>query len=236
MMNHRVGPYHKIWTVAARVLKGSLTHVNRSRERREDGYTLVALLALMTVLAIFAMAAAPSIRQQAQRERESEAIFRGEQVANAIRLYYANQQGRLGNGDAALPTSMDQLLEGLPRGTKKVQVLRPSAARDPLSDSGEWRLIRPRSSELSDFQRALLLFAGNVKPPTTDPQLKAVESLMAPPVLPTLGIATSGGGSVGSESSTGPFIGVASSSTQKSVIYYYGIDHHNEWIFTPLFR
>src|SRR5205807_1743794 len=115
----------------------------------EEGYTLVALLALMTVLALFALAAAPSIRQQAQREREVEAIFRGEQVASAIRVYYSYRQGksRVGDPAANLPTSMDQLLEGLPIGTKKVQILRPSATRDPLSDSGEWRLIRPRSSE-----------------------------------------------------------------------------------------
>ncbi|PYT85816.1 MAG: hypothetical protein DMG36_27210, partial [Acidobacteria bacterium] len=48
---------------------------------QEAGYTLVALIALMTLLALFAMAAAPSIVQQAQREREKEAIFRGEEVA-----------------------------------------------------------------------------------------------------------------------------------------------------------
>ena len=101
-----------------------------------EGYTLVALLALMTVLALFALAAAPSIRQQAQREREIEAIFRGEQVADAIRrlLLLPSQTAEPGNGDAALPTSIDQLLEGVPSGTKKVQILRASAARDPLSE------------------------------------------------------------------------------------------------------
>jgi len=190
----------------------------------------------MTVLALFAAAAAPNIKQQAQREREVEAIFRGEQVAAAIRVYYSSRQGRYGAGDASLPTSIDQLLEGIPSGTKKVQILRPSAARDPLSDSGEWRLIRPRSSELADFQRTLMLFAGNIRPPTNDPQLKQVEQLMAPPVLPTLGIAATGPTSLGVESSTGPFIGVSSSSKTDSIIYYYGIGRHADWIFTPLFR
>ena len=65
---------------------------------------------------------------------------------------------------------IDQLLEGIPRGTKKIQILRPSAARDPLSESGEWRLIRPRSSELADFQRAVILYAGNVLPVSNDRQ------------------------------------------------------------------
>jgi type II secretory pathway pseudopilin PulG len=52
----------------------------------EAGYTLVALLALMTILALFAMAVAPSVQQQALRDREKEAIFRGEQVADAIKV------------------------------------------------------------------------------------------------------------------------------------------------------
>jgi len=190
----------------------------------------------MTVLALFAMAAAPGIRQQTQRERETETIFRGEQVAEAIRVYYSYQQHRVGNGDAALATSIDQLLEGLPSGTRKVQILRASAARDPLSDSGEWKLIRPRSSALADFQRSLLLFTHDLKAATHDPQLKEAERLMAPPVLPTMGIALTGVSSAGDDDSTGPFIGVASRSKNPSVIYYYGIDRHDGWIFTPLFR
>ena len=234
-MNFRSGPHHKMWPVTRRSEPPSV-HPRISRRGHEEGYTLVALLALMTVLAIFAAAAAPSIRQQAQREREVEAIFRGEQVAAAIRLYYSSRVGRYGAGDASLPTSIDQLLEGIPRGTNKVQILRPSAARDPLSDSGEWRLIRPRSSELADFQRSLMLFAGNVRPPTNDPQLKQVEQLMAPPVLPTLGITTTTATSLGDENSTGPFIGAASRSRTDSIISYYGISRHADWIFTPLFR
>ena len=236
-MNFRSGPHHKIWPGET---QGRTPRVNvrTSSPRREEGYTLVALLALMTVLALFAAAAAPSIRHQAQREREVEAIFRGEQVAAAIRVYYSYRQGRSRAGDPAanLPTSIDQLLEGIPVGTKKVQILRPSAARDPLSDSGEWRLIRPRSSELANFQRSLMLFAGNVQPATNDPQLKQVEPVMAPPVLPTLGIATAGATSSGDDGSTGPFIGVASRSRTDSIIHYYGIDRQTEWIFTPLFR
>lgn len=234
-MNSRSGPHHNIWP-AGNQWKVPHLRAGNSRQCHEEGYTLVALLALMTVLALFAAAAAPSIRHQAQREREVETIFRGEQVAAAIRLYYSSRQRQYGAGDASLPTSIDQLLEGIPSGTKKVQILRPSAARDALSESGEWRLVRPRSSELADFQRSVMLFAGNVRPPTNDPQLKQVEQLMAPPVLPTLGLTASSATSLGDGSSTGPFIGAASSSRSDSIIYYYGIGRHAEWIFTPLFR
>ena len=235
-MNHRVGPYHKMWTRASVALSASAAHLRPPHARHEGGYTLVALMALMTVLALFALAAAPSIRQQALRERENETIFRGEEVADAIRIYYAYQQGNGRTRDAALPTSIDQLLEGIPRGPKKVQILRASAARDPLSDSGEWRLVRPRSSQLSDFTRDIVLFAGNVRPTTHDPQLAAAEPDMAPIVLPTLGISSTGSSSSSDDSSSGPFIGVASGSRSKSVINYYGIDRHDGWIFTPLFR
>ena len=112
----------------------------RDGRARERGYALVALLALMTVLAISMMAAAPSMRQQTRRELEKEAIARGEEVAEAIRkwIHYKN----------ALPTSMDDLVEGVnpPGLPKKIQLLRASAARDPLTNDGTWRTIK-RSEE-----------------------------------------------------------------------------------------
>ena len=99
----------------------------------EGGYALVSLLLVMSLLALFALGAAQNIRQQAQREREKEAIFRGEQVGDAIRAYY---RYRGAQGVNSLPTSMDDLLQGIPRGTKKLQILRVEAARDPLSKIG----------------------------------------------------------------------------------------------------
>ncbi len=236
MTNHSDGPHHNIWTEPSDGSDVRSRHDSSNYRHNEAGYTLVALLALMTILALFAMAAAPSLQQQAQRERENEAIFRGEQVADAIRMYYAYKQSRGMNGDAGLPSSIEQLTEGLSVGTKKVQILRDSAARDPLSVSGEWHLVRPRSNELADFQRSVMLYAQNMRPPTNDPQLKQVELLMAPPVLPTLGISTSGGLSSNVDDVQGPFIGVSSQNKTNSVLYYYGIDHHDGWIFTPLFR
>src|SRR5438067_7474576 len=99
----------------------------------EGGYALVSLLLVMSLLALFALGAAQNIRQQAQREREKEAIFRGEQVGDAIRAYY---RYRGAQGVNSLPNSMDDLLQGIPRGTKKLQILRVEAARDPLSKIG----------------------------------------------------------------------------------------------------
>ncbi|MDQ3686781.1 MAG: hypothetical protein M3430_14465 [Acidobacteriota bacterium] len=198
----------------------------------EHGYTLVALLALMTILALALTAAAPSIHQQKQRDLEREAVARGEEVAEAIVAYYRAKN--------TLPTSIDQLLEGIPFGTKKIQILRPSAAIDPLSSTGEWRLVKARSSEMTSFQQAVMLHAGGAVPPPRDPVLRQLFQQTASQIL---GVVDTGkkeeeapGGEDDSTNATGPFIGVASRSRRDSVLTYYGIERHDKWVFTPLFR
>lgn len=216
--------------------------ISEARRRSEGGYTLVALLAMMTVLALFAMAVAPSVQQQSQREREKEAIFRGEQVASAIREYYVYRSRLVGGASPqALPTSMDQLLDGVPvpGGSKNRQILRPSAARDPLTIEGEWRYILPRSEALIDFQQSLMFYSNNMTPRTNDPQMAQLQQFAVPTVIPTSNLgALSGTRDTSSfdDDASGPFVGVASRSRRDSVLTYYGIERHEQWIFTPLFR
>jgi len=241
-MSLRKRSHHKIWRLP--IARWRVTqHGDRPRLRSsEAGYTLVALLALMTLLALFATAAAPSIRQQAQREREKETIFRGEQVAEAVRDFYLHRSttGR-GVGEQSLPTSIDDLLEGVPvlGGSKKRQILRASAARDSLSASGEWRLVRPRSQSLIDFQRSVMVYAGNFLPQPPHQQMAQLQQFAAPQlinVLDTESAAPSRSEVDSSADSSGPFVGVSSRSQNNSVLLYYGIDRHDQWIFTPLFR
>jgi type II secretory pathway pseudopilin PulG len=196
----------------------------------------------MTVVAIFAMAAAPSIYQQSQREKEREAIFRGEQVGDAIRTYYRYRTTMFRSaGDQALPTSMDQLLQGvpIPGGSKNIQILRVSAARDPLTLEGEWRFIHPRTEALIDFQQSVMFYAGNILPPPRDPQMAQLQQFAVPQITSITNLGTAarptGSSSVGDDSS-GPFVGVASRSRNASVLTFYGIEQHDQWIFTPLFR
>jgi hypothetical protein len=69
---------------------------------------------------------------------------------------------------------MEELLEGVaPAGrTKKVQVLRASAARDPLSESGEWRTIKVNDPALIQFVRSLAEYGeGKLPNATNDPAL-----------------------------------------------------------------
>src|SRR5213082_3277438 len=88
------------------------------RRRGERGYALIALLAVMSIMALVLVSAAPSIKQQTQRSLEEEAIWRGEQVAEAIRLF--------ARGARRLPTSMDELLEGYQVGVKRIRSCDPS--------------------------------------------------------------------------------------------------------------
>lgn len=207
---------------------------NPEQLRAERGYTLVALLTVMSLIALFALAAAPQVRQQAQREREKEAIFRGEQVADAIRSYY---RYRGAQGTNSLPTSIEQLLEGIPRGTKKLQILRAEAARDPLSSTGEWKLVSATSQEFGEFVRSVTVYSGGV-PPVPRREFSALASLIprSTGILDTESSDPAPGGDDSSANSSGPFLGVASRSQRNSVITFYGIERHDEWIFTPLFR
>ena len=203
---------------------------------RQRGYALVSLLALMSLLALFALAVAPRVQQQTQREWEKEALFRGAQVGDAIRAYYISRGAQ---GVNALPTSMDQLLEGvqIPGRTKRLQILRPSAARDPLSADGEWRLIGPTSQDFRGFVQSLTLYTGGV-PPAPRQEFSGLASLIPrmSNVLDVESERTAPGLSSTSSDTSGPFIGVASSSQRDSVISFFGLERHDEWIFTPMFR
>ena len=242
MMNHSATADHNICGSRSCSSKERSNVVSVVSRRSEAGYTLVALLAMMTVLALFAMAVAPSVQQQSLREREQEAIFRGEQVADAIRSYYRYRLNTFrAQGDQALPTSMDQLLQGvpIPGGSKNRQILRASAARDPLTIEGEWRFILPRTDALIDFQQSIMFYTNNILPPTRDPQIAQLQQFAVPRIagLTNLGSASEPRGtSSSSDDGTGPFVGVASRSKRESVLTYYGIERHDQWIFTPLFR
>ncbi len=242
MTNHSGWSNHKICGSASARSVGASRRGLAAERPAEAGYSLVALLALMTVLSLFAMAVAPSAQQQALREREKEAIFRGEQIADAIKDYYRYRVGVTRQvGDNALPTSMDQLLQGIPipAGSKNRMILRASAARDPLTIEGEWRFIRPRSESLIEFQQSVMFYAGNVLPPPRDQQIAQLQQFAVPALTNLVNLGRPGerrpGTSIDDDSS-GPFVGVASRSRRSSVLTYYGIEQHDQWIFTPLFR
>ena len=74
------------------------------RRPGERGYAMAALLIAMSIAAVMMTVAMPVWKHQAQREREEELVFRGQQYVHAIRLFqrkYAN----------AYPPNVDVLVE-----------------------------------------------------------------------------------------------------------------------------
>jgi type II secretory pathway pseudopilin PulG len=200
-------------------------------DRSQGGMTLLAVMAVMTLVAIALLAAAPSVQHEIQREKEVEAIRRGEEVADAIRKYVEFYRGQ------RLPNSIDDLLEGLPQGTKKRQILRPSAAVDPLSEDGKWRLIKADPKVLAPFAKRIQDYSNGLLPPNPSP----VFDRYAVMILNSANTESAAGSIEDDDdfevvTDNTPFIGVASQSRSSSVIAYYGIEKHSQWIFTPLFR
>jgi type II secretory pathway pseudopilin PulG len=198
----------------------------------ESGMSMIAVLAVMTIFAIGLLAVAPTVYQEVQREKELEAIRRGEEVAEAIKLYVMHYRG------AKLPDSIDDLLEGLPQGTKKTMILRPSAAVDPLSEDGKWRLVKPESQAFISFGKRVQIYNNGLLPSSPN-QLLDRFALPLVNIINTKSeddVQQADDLEIEDVTDNTPFIGVASQSRSKSIIAYYGIENHSKWIFTPLFR
>ena len=97
------------------------------RQRDERGYALVILLMVATRMLVALTAALPSIYQEGQREREEELIFRGNEYARAIALFYRQFH--------RYPVSVEDLLS-----TSGFRFLR-RAYPDPMTRQGKWRFI-----------------------------------------------------------------------------------------------
>src|SRR5690606_32991751 len=179
-------------------------------------------------LAIGLMAVAPTIQYEVQREKELEAIRRGEEIADAIRQYVQFYNGQ------RLPESIDDLLEGLPQGTKRRQILRVSAAVDPLSEDGQWRLIKPDPQTIARFAQRVQEHNNGVLPSNPSPVFNRYTVVIVSAIDTDIEDSEDEDFEVVTDNQ--PFIGVASQSRGASIISYYGIERHSSWIFTPLFR
>ncbi len=200
----------------------------------EAGMTLLAVMAFMAVFAIGLLSVAPSVQIEVQREKELESIRRGEEIADAIRQYIIHYRG------AKLPDSLDDLLEGLPQGTKKRQILRPSATTDPLSADGKWRLIGPDPDVIAAFAKRVQVYNNGLLPSSPQPvdyfdkYTMTLANVLNTESSSETEEADDDADTVVTDNM--PFVGVASQSRSKSVLAYYGIENHSKWIFTPLFR
>lgn len=163
------------------------------RKARQQGYALLLVIFIATMLLIFATMAAPNIKTEGQREKEKEMIWRGRQYARAVKLYY-RKMGRF-------PTSLDDLVK------PKVGSLRflRQAYKDPMNtQDGSWRLI---------YVGPAGQLVGSLKPHQTNLQFGQVHGMgtpaaaLASPVAPNSGFGSVLGqaiGQVGGLNAQGP--------------------------------
>ncbi len=97
--------------------------------RRQTGYALLAVVFLSALMLLAAVAITPSVLQEGKREKEEELIWRGNQYARAVRLYY-RKHGRF-------PQSLDDLTKA----KAGIRYLRKDY-KDPMNaEDGSWRMI-----------------------------------------------------------------------------------------------
>jgi len=93
---------------------------------KERGFTMALALAMVTIMGIFLMVALPILATDVQREKEMNLIFRGEAIANALRLYNL----RMGK----YPTQLEELMKIKPRVIRQLYT-------DPMTEEGTWEYI-----------------------------------------------------------------------------------------------
>src|SRR5713226_3950239 len=99
------------------------------RLRGQQGYAMAALLVGLGIMAIMMTVVTPVWKQEAQREKEAELVFRGEQYARAIELYGRKLPG-------ALPPNLDVLVD---------QKYLRKKYKDPIT-GGDFDLVSPAAT------------------------------------------------------------------------------------------
>jgi type II secretory pathway pseudopilin PulG len=173
---------------------------------REAGYAMAALIVGLAVMGILASAAMPAWRQMAQREKEAELIFRGQQYARAIGLF----QRRAGPG--VNPPTIDVLVE---------QRFLRKKYKDPIT-GGDFDLISPvsQASATPGTLPGGAPTGGRGQTPASGQTGRGSSSVSSP---------------VGGGATPGGIVGVASKSKERSIRIYNGRSFYNEWqfIFVP---
>lgn len=114
---------------ACRLLRTPSWRVRRQGTSRESGFAFLLALGLMVFFIAATLVVLEQGATQKRRQREAEAIWRGNQYVRAIRLYF-HKTGRY-------PRDLDELQKGLPQ----LRFLR-QAYKDPTNPSdGAWRFV-----------------------------------------------------------------------------------------------
>ena len=114
-------------------------------KRAQRGFTYLGFLITVAVMGAGLAAYGELASHEAQREKEAELIFRGEQFRDAIASYYKKEQ--------RYPKALEDLLEDK-RYPMPVRHLR-RVYRDPITGQSEWGLVEaPGGGVMGVFSRS----------------------------------------------------------------------------------
>ena len=178
---------------------------------QQSGYAMAVLLISMTVMAIMMTVAMPTWKQMAQREKETELVFRGEQYARAMSLFQTKA------GPGVLPPSIDLLVE---------QRFLRKKFKDPVTNEDFVPILQVPGAGGAGAPGATAA-AGQSGGAAQGRGGAGAAPGTAPGTPPgtTPGAAASGG-----------IMGVTSKSKAVSIRIYKGRSHYNEWQFMPVAR
>jgi type II secretory pathway pseudopilin PulG len=107
-------------------MMNTATTTRASREK-EEGFLLLGVIVMVALVLLVLSIAAPKVAFDLRREKELEAVHRGDQYTHAIRVYYQ----KIGS----YPGSLEQLEK-----TNNIRFLRQRYL-DPMTGKADWRLI-----------------------------------------------------------------------------------------------
>jgi len=127
------------------------------RTGKERGFTYLLLIFVLALLGATLATLGQRWQTQAQRERETELLFRASEIRTALQSY------AMASPDGALPRSLEQLLEDRRTDPPRYHLRRLYA--DPFTGRPDWLLLRQADggiqglrsrSRLPAMRRALL--------------------------------------------------------------------------------
>ena len=200
-----------------------------SRPPCSNGYTLAGVLVLIAIMSIFMAMSVPIWERIKQRENEDELVFRGTEYIEAIGRYHQ----KFNSYPPDVKTLYDQ------------KFLR-KLYKDPMTESGEWKVLHPDSLVQTGVAGQIQQPGANKpedkdKTKDKDKKVQDKSESESPGLNPTEKDqedegtdeteANQGIRDDLKEVSLGPVVGVVSRSKKSSLRIYNGQSTYNKWVF-----